>query len=267
MLRLFSFGGGSDSATPNNSRHSSSTPGNSRHGTGSSSSHSSYTVVSKDSESRGATPRTPGLAPNLASSVDFDQKSVITSTTVALDIPTLAASATISLDRADQQIKKHQPQLGASTDIEAHMKTLAEVRRILQKILIIRDLQTPPVLEALKTLNPHVEALEKTCTGVTGFTLDDLDKAMDGVSNAHQNLESSLPVDRNVVLDNKSHGVQVNAAMGGIPNQRRVYNEVKRNVVETSDGFQVNAPIYAGAEGMFTLLAARAAPVSKISDL
>jgi len=292
MFRLFSYGGNSGSTTPSTSRHGSSTSGNSRHSSstpgngrnsnnnnnnsssssssvGSSSSHSSsYTVVAKESESRagggGATPRIPGLAPNLASSATFDEKSMVMSAPVAaLDIPTLAEAATISLDRAEQQIKYHYRQLGASADVDAHVRTLAEVRRIVQQVGIVEDLQTPPVLAALKTLSHHTEALE-ICTTTSPFSLSDLDKVMYQVKNALQNLENRLPVDRNVVRNNQTHGMQLNAALGGIANRRGFYNNVEGNTATTESSFQLNAPVYEGGKDMFAALLAaqRAAPVS-----
>jgi len=282
MFRLFSYGGNSGSTTPStsrhgsstssNSRHSSSTPGNGRNNNSSSSSSSShsssYTVVAKESESRagggGATPRIPGLAPNLASSATLNEKSMVMSAPVAaLDIPTLAEAATISLDRAEQQIKYHYRQLGASADVDAHVRTLAEVRRIVQQVGIIEDLQTPPVLAALKILSHHTEALE-ICTTTSPFSLSDLDKVMYQVKNALQNLENRLPIDRNVVRNNQTHGMQLNAALGGIANRRGFYNDVEGNTATTESSFQLNAPVYEGGKDMFAALLAaqRAAPVS-----
>ncbi|KAK3348625.1 hypothetical protein B0T25DRAFT_546120 [Lasiosphaeria hispida] len=174
--------------------------------------------------------------------------------TVQIDVGAEATATTDLVDSAlaviDEAGAKNSPVL------QKHGDELSEIRELIQKIRYQGDFQTPDVGRALVKFKAVAESLVQVVSADAGnFTARDLDKSMDEITNAAENVRKQLAGDivtaKNNVIET---GFQINAPIGKTFAEGRIISKALGNRAINAN--QVNSLVYGSAADVLGLIEA-----------
>lgn len=169
------------------------------------------------------------------------------------DIPAEAKAITMLLDKAATDIEQF-----TGPRVDKYVQELDRLIDLVQRIQQQQSLQVASVAAALAPLRAAVGSLEQILLGVSvSGASRQLAKAVNEVCQAGKNLQEQLPGDFARAVNNEASGaVQINAAVGGARQDRRLIVEAAGN--KASDAAQVNAPVFGNnaLDGIAKIMAA-----------